>query len=237
LGERNPIVLRTLGAAIDDRKAHPVLLGRDFDVTDNRVALGGRYLGIRTTERAHDGLFLPLHGAHQGVNAAVALQAVTSFIPTKQLDDEVILEGFSGVEVPGRVETIALEQEPHPTVVLDVAHNPEGMSALVATLAETFAFDRVLFVVGVLADKDHAGMLQELTRLPCVLFLCAPRSGRARPVEELAAAATEIGLDQSAFDEVEPAVSAAIASATTGDLICITGSHYVVGEARSFLMP
>jgi dihydrofolate synthase/folylpolyglutamate synthase len=123
-----------------------------------------------------------------------------------------------------------------PTVVLDVAHNPDGVSTLVRGLVETFTFDRVVFVLGVLADKDHTGILRELSRLPCSLVATEPRSGRATPAHELRAAAERLGLECEAVDDALKAVDAAIHAAGPGDLVCVTGSHYLVGEVRPHLL-
>jgi dihydrofolate synthase / folylpolyglutamate synthase len=121
-------------------------------------------------------------------------------------------------------------------VILDVAHNPDGMSALITSLIEAFAFDRVLFVLGILGDKDYRGMLHEIARLPCSVFVTEPRTVRSVPAPELLDATRELGLAAELTSGVEAAVASALSEAGDHDLVCITGSHYVVGEARSFLV-
>jgi dihydrofolate synthase/folylpolyglutamate synthase len=229
-GERTPDILRIIGEAARARQAVVSELGADFDVLDNRVAFGGRYLAIEASGSTYDELFLPLHGSHQGVNAAIALEAVSRFLPAQQLGREVVLEGLAAVTAPGRLETFRAEGAP--PVVLDVAHNPDGMSAFVASLVEAFAFERAVVVLGVLADKDYAGMLAELARIPCTLVVTEPRSARAVPAPELRAAAADFGLDAEVVDDVADAVKVATESASAADIVLVTGSHYVVGEAR-----
>ena len=232
--ERAPDIVEIIEKEVSDRGAELSLIDRDFALTDNRVAFGGRYLSVRTSARDYSGLFVPLHGRHQAMNAAVALEAVTRFLPHGSLDDELIGEGISSVDVSGRVETV--RKDGAPTIVLDVAHNPEGMSALITTLSEAFAFERALFVVGILSDKDHLGILSEIARVPARVIFTQAMSARATPMEDLEAAAREIGLDHTREPRVAAAVERAMADAVDGDLICITGSHYVVGEARDHLV-
>lgn len=234
-GERSPDVLAVIreeSAAADSEVA---VIGRDFDVVENRVAFGGRYLSVRTSKSTYEGMFVPLHGAHQGVNAALALEAVVRFIPARELSAEVVSEGLVSTSVPGRIETIRTDV-PLP-VILDVAHNPDGMSALITSLTEAFAFDRVVFVVGILEDKDHIGMLTEIQRVPSVLLATEPEFARARPLAELIDAASALGIEARGVPTVAGAINAALENTREGDLVCITGSHYVVGEARTFLLP
>ncbi|MDQ3878246.1 MAG: hypothetical protein M3290_07855 [Actinomycetota bacterium] len=151
------------------------------------------------------------------------------------LSDEVANEGFAQVVVPGRLETISPSSDGAPVVVMDVAHNPDGVSALVSGLVDTFSFERVIFVVGILGDKDHLGMLTELARVPCSLILTQPKSVRSVPIRELTETAERVGLETRVSDEVADAVKQAIEEARPNDLVVVTGSHYVVGEARDFL--
>lgn len=232
-GERDPEILAIFGTVADAAHAQLLVADRNFGVIENKVALGGRYLTMRTDAREYDGLFLPLHGSHQGTNAAIALQAVTSFLPAREISEEVVNEGFAEVKAPGRIETIPIEGKS--PIVLDVGHNPDGISALVAALVETFAFDQVIFVFGALRGKDHAGMLQEFTRVPCKVVLTQPPGNRALPVAELEAIAGEVGLEPASETTVADAISLALEIAGPSDLVCITGSHYVIGEARSHL--
>ncbi|MGI8519678.1 MAG: bifunctional folylpolyglutamate synthase/dihydrofolate synthase [Actinomycetota bacterium] len=233
--ERSPSVLRVISDEAAGQGADLATLERDFSVLDNRVAFGGRYLALQTTKARYDDLFLPLHGSHQGINAAVALEAVTRFLPAQPLGTDVVQEGLAQARVPGRLESVRLAQD-EVTVVLDVAHNPDGMAALVNGLAEEFVFDDLVVVVGVLADKDYRGMLVELARLPCILVVTQPQSARSVAPSDLGATAAELGLEYEIVSEVGAAVHAAIGSARQGRLVCVTGSHYVVGEARQALM-
>lgn len=235
--ERDPAILEIIDAATEGAGGTLSVTGRDFSVIENKVALGGRYLSLLLRSRSYEGMFLPLHGAHQGVNAATALEAVTSFLPPGSLADDVVADGFAMVNVPGRLETVKTGRPDTVPVILDVAHNPDGLAALVASLSEAFAFDRVVFVVGILKDKDHQGMIAELTRVPGAIIFTEPRFARSASITELEAAAERLGCPSTSVPGVAAAVEAALEEAGEADLVCVTGSHYVVGEARGYLLP
>lgn len=233
--ERTPSVLEVINGEAEAAGAELSIVGRDFHLLDNTLALGGRSLTIATSAATYEDLFLPLHGRHQGYNAAVALEAVTRFLPARALEPSLIAEGLAAVKAPGRLEVARPASESEPPVLLDVAHNPDGVSALVGSLVETFAFERATVVLGILSDKDYEGMLAELTRMPCELVLTEPKSVRSVPLERLAAAAAQAGLPHEVVPEVGAALEAALAKALPGGLVIVTGSHYVVGEARTQL--
>lgn len=235
-GERDPSVLEVIASEAAKVGATMSTIERDFAVTDDRVALGGRYLSVRTSARSYDGMFLALHGSHQATNAAIALEATARLFAARPLDQEVVQEGLGTIVAPGRFEVFGPAEGEGATVVLDVAHNPDGVAALISGLTETLGFDHIKFVFGVLGDKDFKGMLSELARLPCSLYLAEPKSARAVPVAELRAAAQQLDLDCVVASDVGAALEAALHAAADGDLVCVTGSHYVVGEARDRLV-
>ena len=233
-GERDPAILRVFEDQAGPLGAPLSRLAREFSIEENIVALGGRYLSLTSSARTYPDLFLPLHGTYQGANAAVALEAVTRFLPMQDLSHELVAEGFAGVSIPGRLETMKVKNH-EALLVLDVAHNPDGMAALVSSLIEGFGFKRVLFVLGVLSDKDHVGMLRELARIPCRVFATQAATDRSLSAAELAEAAQALGLEAEVFQDPSEAAFVALREAGSDDLVCVTGSHYVVGEARASL--
>jgi dihydrofolate synthase / folylpolyglutamate synthase len=232
--ERTPSVLSIIEETAAGQKAATSIIERDFTVTDNRIAFGGRYLSVSTAHKDYQGLFLPLHGRHQGVNAATALEAVGRFL-ANPLSHDVVAQGLANVRIPGRLEVFRIQGVDVP-VVLDVAHNPEGFSALISSLAEAFAFDVVRFVVGILGAKDYSGMLAEIARLPCSVVLTRPRAMRSASLDDLERVAKSLQITYEICEDVVAAMDTAIESSAMGDLVCVTGSHYVVGEARAELV-
>ena len=101
---------------------------------DRDIAVGGQVLTLQGLGGVYEDIFLPLHGAHQAQNAAVALAAVEAFLgagAARQLDHEIVRQGFAGASSPGRLERVRTS----PTILLDAAHNPHGMAATVAAWA------------------------------------------------------------------------------------------------------
>ena len=170
--------------------------GRDFGCESNRVAVGGRVVTLWTPGGRYEDVLVPLHGAHQGVNASVALAAVEAFFGDP-LDPDVVEEGLAAVRVPGRLEVLGRR----PLLLVDGAHNAAGMAALADALAEEFAVDGVsVAVVGMLSGRDPSAMLAPLASVGVsAIVACEPDSPRAMPVAAVAEAGRALGL--SVYEE------------------------------------
>jgi len=208
---------------------------RDFGVETNRPAHGGRVANLYTPAGFHAEVFLPLHGAHQADNAAVALAAAEAFFGGDGFARELIDEAFATVRSPGRLEIVGHQ----PLIVLDGAHNVAGADALRAALDEEFAAAPTTFVVGILREKDPVEMLTALgIGSAAAVIACRPPTPRALDPSELAAAAVELGVDPDdvlVVDEVAEAVARALALTRSTGQILVTGSLYTVGAARTTL--
>jgi dihydrofolate synthase/folylpolyglutamate synthase len=217
--------------------------GAEFGVLRRSVAVGGQVLALQGLGGEYDEIFLPLHGAHQAQNAAVALAAVEAFLGAgaeRRLDVAAVREGFAAASAPGRLERVRSA----PTILLDGAHNPHGMAATVTALQEEFAFGRLIAVVGVLADKDAVGLLELLEPVADAVVVTRSSSPRAMPVAELAELAREVfGPERVARAAAMPeAIEAAVALAETdvegglsGVGVLVTGSVATVADARHLL--
>jgi len=208
--------------------------GSDFGCASNKLAIGGRALDLFTPGAGYRSLFLPAHGPFQGDNAAAALAAAHAFFG-KPMDPDVVDAGMYRVRIPGRLEVVGHG----PLCVLDGAHNPAGARAAAAAVNEAFGTvqGRVL-VVGMLRGRDPVEMLEALNvRSARLVVACPPPSPRALPSTDVVAAAVRLGVDARACDTVEEAVDLGLADATTDELVLITGSLYVVGAARAWLVP
>jgi dihydrofolate synthase/folylpolyglutamate synthase len=219
--------------------------GHEFGPLNRELAVGGQVLTLQGLGGVYDQVFLPLHGAHQAQNAAVALAAVEAFLgagaATRQLDPDVVREGFAAATSPGRLERVRTA----PTILLDAAHNPGGMTATVLALGEEFAFERLVAIVAVLADKDVTGMLERLEPAVDAIVCTRNTSPRAMPADELAALAAGIfGADRVHLEPYLPdAISTAVAlaeegvaGALSGAGVLVTGSVVTVADARTLLV-
>jgi dihydrofolate synthase/folylpolyglutamate synthase len=220
------------GAFLEERPAEVWTREEEFGCDENALAVGGRLLDLRTPSGTVDGVFLPLHGAHQGDNAACALAAAEALFG-RPLDADLVREAFSQVTMPGRFEVVGRD----PLVVLDGAHNAAGAASAAQTLADDFDLDgeRIL-VVGMLAPRDPGAVLEALDAATAYLVVaCTPESPRAVPAAEVAAAAARLGVAAEVVPDVGRAVDRAMRRAGDGDAVLVTGSLYVVGQARTHL--
>ena len=217
--------------------------GMEFGVLHRDVAVGGQLLTLRGLGGEYPDIFLPLHGAHQAHNAAVALAAVEAFFgvgPDRPdpLDLDTVRAAFSGVTSPGRLEVVRRS----PTVVLDSAHNPSGAAATAAAISESFGFTRLVGVVGASGGKDVRGLLEAFEPLFAEVVITQNSTERAMPVDDLAALAVEVfGPDRVRVEpRLDDAIDAAVELAEeegefAGAGVLITGSVITVGEARLLL--
>lgn len=231
LGERDPALDRVFA----ERAARVVRRDRDFGVRANALAVGGRVVDLYTTRGVHHDLFLPLHGAHQADNAAIALAASEELLEDA-LPGDVVAAAFARVDSPGRLEVVGRK----PLVLLDGAHNVAGAEALRAALAEGFGDGARTLVVGLLREKEPHEMLEALgAREAARLVCCRPPSGRALDPALVASAARDLGIDDEQIEvarSVPEAVSAALLVTPADGQIVVTGSLYVVGAARTLLV-
>ncbi|MFF1256787.1 MULTISPECIES: bifunctional tetrahydrofolate synthase/dihydrofolate synthase [unclassified Streptomyces] len=217
--------------------------GLEFGVVSRQVAVGGQLLTLRGLGGEYDGIFLPLHGAHQAHNAAVALAAVEAFFgvgseQARLLDVDTVRQAFAGATSPGRLEVVRRS----PTVVLDAAHNPAGARVTAEAISEVFDFSRLVGVVGASGDKNVRGLLEAFEPIFAEVVVTQNSSHRAMDADELAAIAVEVFGDERV--QVEPRLDDALEAAITlaeeegefsGGGVLVTGSVITVGEARLLL--
>lgn len=218
-------------------------LGQEFGVESSAVAVGGQTLTLRGLSGTFDEIFLPLSGAHQAANAAVALAAVEAFFGAgsgRALDADIVREGFAAALSPGRLERVRST----PTTFVDATHNPHGARALAAALSRDFDFARLIGVIGILDDKDALGVFQALEPVLSEVVITQNSSPRATDAYELAEIARDVfGEERVHVEEHLPsAYSLAVELAEealeavgvqSGSGILITGSVITAGEARA----
>lgn len=212
--------------------------GVEYSLESRAIAVGGQLITINGLGQRYEDIFLPLHGKHQGANAATALAAVEAFFGGEELVLESVQEGFAAVTSPGRCEIVHSD----PTVILDAAHNPHGARAIAETLEAEFTFDEIIGIFAAFADKDVDGILTELEPVLSSIIVTASESTRAMPVNEVDRIATRIfGADRvMKAADLEDAIKRGIAAARhplSDDSIgiVITGSVVTVGQARAIL--
>ena len=207
----------------------------DFQLESTTVAVGGQVIDVRGRAGEYRDVFLPLSGDHHGQTAAVAIAAVESFLGdgTLPLSADVVAEGLGTVTSPGRLQVIGND----PTVIVDAAHNPHGARALAQAMGEYFVFSEIAVVIGILADKDAHGIIQELAPVAERFHFTRSTSERAMTPEDLARLGLEVSHEDAVFqyDDAEHALQAARAWATEqpGRAVLVTGSITLVGDAMA----
>jgi dihydrofolate synthase/folylpolyglutamate synthase len=207
----------------------------DFAVFDARPAVGGQVIDVRGLAGEYHDLALPLYGEHQAHNAALAIAAVEAFLGggRQPIAADVLAEGIGHASSPGRLQVVAHD----PTVIIDAAHNPHGARSLARAITENFDFPLLVGVVGVLSDKDAAGVLHELHDVLDEIVVTASASPRAIPVDDLAAlAVAEFGAEHvRAGDDVQEALDEAryLTRDVDGAGILVTGSITLIGEVAA----
>ena len=206
--------------------------GKDFSVLDAERGVGGWLVTILGAEETYEDLFLPLHGRYQLVNLANAVAATEALLGRK-LDEEAVRDALAVATMPGRMEVLGT----HPLVMVDGAHNADGVDALAESLDEEYPTTRWQLVLGVMGDKNVEAMVESLEPLLAGIIATAPKSERAVPPPALAERIrdlTDVAVIEA--DDAEIALDMARAEAGPDGAVLVAGSLYLVGEARELLI-
>ena len=229
----NAIVVQIAQGKAEELGSTLWLLGESFELEENELALGGRAISLRTPYAHYEEILVSLHGIHQGVNAATAIVAAEAFLG-RALGEEVVASTLGTARMPGRMEIVGR----NPMIVVDGAHNPAGVRALVATLDGAFDVRGERHcVIGMLTGRDLDDMVTPLVGAGFTEFhCCAPHSPRAVPASELADALRRNGAVAFEHPNAMSALAHARERSTDDDLIVVAGSLYLVAEVRGELL-
>lgn len=183
--------------------------------------------------KEHQNLKIRLLGAHQLKNAAVVLE-VAEVLRHKgfEISEDALRRGLAQAMWPGRFELLHTA----PAFIADGGHNRQCVEAVAAALEHYFPGRKVRFIMGVLADKDYASMIELLTPLAERFYTVTPESPRALPARELAEQLEKSGSTAVVCDSAEDAVARALKEAGADDVICSVGSLYMTGAVRQACM-
>lgn len=245
--ERRPVVTgllepearRVIERIAKERSAPLIMAGESFSVDPCEAGEDGEgsengqggLFSFRSAVVSYDGLELALRGAHQQGNAGIAIAVLESLSESGfKVTPEELRAGLKGVRWPGRCEIVGRE----PTVMLDCAHNESAAEALKNVLKE-FTYARLILVVGIMKDKDIGAILSLLAPLAGSIIFTRADMERAEEPEKLLSMLREsvsANVRAASIDSVDDALRSALSQAREDDLICVTGSIFVVGEAR-----
>jgi dihydrofolate synthase/folylpolyglutamate synthase len=218
---------------VAERGARLHVLDRDFGVIGRTLTPSGQRINLRGVDDRVFTVDLPLHGAHQAVNAACALAAVQAH-RRAPLDPATVRAGFAAVRSPGRLELLYTPEGV--PVLLDGAHNPAAGRVLVRALRELHGERRRVAVLGMMADKDLDAFAELVGSAVDEVVVTEPDSPRAARTAQVAAACRKAGVPvHDRLDDTGAAVRLAAERAGSHGMVVVTGSLYTVGDAREAL--
>ena len=203
--------------------------GVDFGCSRNRLAVGGRSVDVWTRRASYEGVWIGVHGRHQGPNFAVALAASECFFGAP-IEEALVREAAAGWRLPGQLEVVGHR----PTVLVDTATDVVAATSTAEALDEELAACRSrIVVVGLRDDVDPAEMLSALgVGRARLVVACEPDEAGTRSVGEVAREARRFGVGVLERDSVVEAVRAAADAAHPDDLVVIVGPPSMIGSAR-----
>ncbi len=232
-GAVQPAVIRVIMREAAARQAPVYRLPDDFNC--ERISSGREqrfhYRGIKA---ACDGLTITLPGSYQVDNACLALASIECLRETGiPVDEHALRFGLEQALWEGRLERVAHK----PDLYLDGAHNPASARMLADAVRDMKrAYQRLVLVIGILGDKDYRGIVSELVPLADHVIVTKPEYSRAMDVAALSSEVRTLHGSVETAETVSKAIVAAQAIAAPDDLILITGSLYVVGDARAAIV-
>lgn len=231
---RNPAVLEVIRETCTRYNAPLIEVGRDVTwEKTGEISLKGQQLNILGRQGEYRDLWLPLLGRHQLENAATAL-AVVELLREKgyTVSDTEVRQGFKSTRWPARMEIVREK----PVVLIDAAHNYEGARSLRRSLDDYFPSRKVVLVMGMLGDKERGKVVAELAPRARMAVITKPNSPRAGDWRQLAEEIRPLVSEVEVIEEIKEAVREGVEAAGPGDVVCITGSFYMVAEAREYLV-
>ncbi|MCF0142686.1 MAG: bifunctional folylpolyglutamate synthase/dihydrofolate synthase [Parasporobacterium sp.] len=175
---------------------------------------------------------IPLIGTYQKENMAVALKVI-EVLNKKGYDisDEAVVEGLKETRWPGRFEVV----DKTPVFIVDGGHNPHGIKATTESLKNIFKDQKLVFIFGVMADKDYNIMLDMVCPLAQAMMCVTPDNPRALAAEKLAEIVNGRGVEATACGSIGEAVEKAYERAGGTEPICALGSLYMIGDLKKYL--
>ncbi len=217
--------------------------GAPFEVTGKSIEFSYRFEATRmlgphnricltTPNSKFEHLAVPMMGEHQAINCGLALSIVDR-LKTRGfvINDSKAMEGLAKTSMPGRMEIVSAK----PRVLVDGAHNAASVDALMKAIGQHIPYDSMVVIFGCCSDKDVPGMLERITSGADKVIFTKVDSIRTADPNELAARYVELyGKMAQVARTLEEALAIANRAVTREDLICITGSFYLVGEAKRY---
>lgn len=209
------------------------VVGRDVTWRISKSTAEGQEFDLTTTGGNYKGLYIRLVGEHQVVNAATAVAAVEALKTSGFMVQEGhIREGLAAASWPARLELV----NRNPLVLLDGAHNLHGSLTLRKALTGVYSYRNLILVFGMLGDKEREKVVAQLAPLARAVVVTKPNSPRAGDWQKIANEVSKYVKEVYLIEDIREAVKYGMSLAGPGDLVCVTGSLYMVAEARELFV-
>lgn len=229
----NPGALDVIAATCREQGAPLILVGRDVTIEPGQSTPDAHCFSIQGRLSGYPDLRLPLAGLHQLMNAATAVAAVEVLVEAgAAIPLEAVKRGLAATCWPARLETV----RESPRVIIDGAHNYDGAKCLSRSIRDHYSGRRLVLVLGMLGDKERSKVVAELAPLAQAVVVTRPNSPRAGDWQAMAEEARRYAPSVVVIEDIGAAVEQALGLAGPQDLVVITGSLYMVAEAREMLV-
>lgn len=229
---QSPEAMRALEKVCQQRNVKMVVAGEDVTWQRKSFRPEGQTFQLQGLKGEYH-LTLPLLGEHQLENAATAV-AVAEVLAERgaQITAGTITSGIASVSWPGRLQILRQK----PWLIVDGAHNGDSIHKLVAAIRQYFKFEKAVVIFGASSDKNIAGMAMELKSFPARVILTRSHHPRAVAAARLEEEFTRQGMVFEVSAGVESAVERALSMADPEDLVCATGSLFLVAEVMEYML-
>jgi len=227
-----PEAMEVIVRVCRERGVRLVRAGSDVTWQRKAFSLEGQAFQVNGLTGEYE-LNLPLLGEHQLENAATAVAAAEVLVERgAKVSPKNIADGLAQVHWPGRLQILRRE----PWVIVDGAHNADSVRRLVKALRQYFDFERAILIFGASSDKNIAGMVAELASFPDTVIVTQSRHPRAIAPDKLVSEFAKWEIIPEVAENVASAVELALAQAKPTDLICATGSLFIVAEVMEYML-
>jgi dihydrofolate synthase/folylpolyglutamate synthase len=237
--QQDPAAMHVLRSHANAVKAPLSVTGSDIDFS-HRFETSREHgphtrICLTTPTSKFEHLRVPLHGKHQAINCGLALAMLDKLKSSGyKIDNEKATEGLHKVSLAGRMEMICDD----PRIMIDAAHNAASIRALIYAIGQNIPYDSMVVIFGCNNDKDVTGMLRELQYGADKVIFTRNNSAKAMSSQDLADIYVEIcGKMYQTAASLGEALQLAKSAVSKEDLICITGSFYLIGQAKMRFQP
>ncbi|MBN2460787.1 MAG: bifunctional folylpolyglutamate synthase/dihydrofolate synthase [Candidatus Cloacimonetes bacterium] len=211
-----------------ERSVPIIKYGKDFTISNIRSRITGTWFDYNCAELQLKNIMTNLIGSHQAYNAALAITASKKLFELTgyEFREDLLRRGLRSVHWQGRLQLF----QKNPYVLIDGAHNEEGVKTLLNSLSILFPDKKFIFVLAILRDKNLNLIFKRLTTASKKMYISKNKSNRAAEIADEEKYVKKYGGDYEIRDNVIEAARAAINNATRDDVIIITGSLYTISE-------